>query len=749
MLRAIVDVWREDLRYRALARQGAPQVHGRRPRRRGLPRPRSRSGSAGGSRTAPCRRRPPRSTTTPASTRSGRPGLFYAGFPVYLGLMNGEQMRRLADLAERFGGEHPPHPAAELHPQRHPRGARGRGGRARSGDSASRSTPAACAAPASPAPGDPFCNYTVAETKGRLQEIVEHLEATFGEEAAGLRLNLDGCPHACAQHWIGDIGLQGTTLRERGAAGRAAAGLRPLPARRPRPGRGDRPARPRRVPGDRGPPRHRGLFRAYLERAAGRRAHPALLRPPHRRGAASAIGGARRSSCPIEARQRRSTMMERRLAIALEVETRDLLDEFEAGQLAVELDDADAPGGPRLGARALGHAASPSAPASRPRAWPSSTWPGGSTPRCASSPSTPAACRRRPTTSWRRSAQRYGDRGRGLLPRRARRWRPWCAGTGPTSSSRRSPARLLCCDVRKVEPLRGVLEGLDAWITGLRRDQWASRANIRKVEIDHDHGGLVKVNPLADWTRRGGLGLHPGERRARAPALRQGLHQHRLRALHARRPRPGEDPRAGRWWWEKNAPKECGIHCPIETGGFEHEVEAILHRGAAPLRAVAVSAHGRSAGDLALDRDQRRGPARRAGARSPARCASPGAARPLRGAGRAPWTAARWRSSLLGRLERLLEMSLQTGRARQHPRGRERAGPAAPLPSDAARARRRGAPPRRSTRRCEALAGQTIEGAALHASRARASTGWGCAPTAAGSRWRSTATASTVESLEV
>ena len=55
------------------------------------------------------------------------------------------------------------------------------------------------------------------------------------------------------------------------------------------------------------------------------------------------------------------------------------------------------------------------------------------------------------------------------------------------------PLRLTCCDIRKVRPLRRALDDLDAWITGLRRDQWASRANIRKVEIDHDHGGLMKV----------------------------------------------------------------------------------------------------------------------------------------------------------------------------------------------------------------------------------------------------------------
>ena len=63
--------------------------------------------------------------------------------------------------------------------------------------------------------GSPLCNFAVALTKPRLVGIMDHLEARFGREIEGLRINLDGCPHACAQHWIGDIGLQGTTLRER------------------------------------------------------------------------------------------------------------------------------------------------------------------------------------------------------------------------------------------------------------------------------------------------------------------------------------------------------------------------------------------------------------------------------------------------------------------------------------------------------------------------------------------------------
>src|SRR3954463_10158611 len=59
--------------------------------------------------------------------------------------------------------------------------------------------------------------------------------------------------------------------------------------------------------------------------------------------------------------------------------------------------------------------------------------------------------------------------------------------------------RLLCCNLRKVRPLTKHLHSLDAWVTGLRRARWASRTNIRKVEIDHDHGAIVKLNPLAEW----------------------------------------------------------------------------------------------------------------------------------------------------------------------------------------------------------------------------------------------------------
>src|SRR6476661_2859816 len=62
--------------------------------------------------------------------------------------------------------------------------------------------------------GEPHCNFSVTETKSRLDRLVRLLEDRFGKQADGLRMNLDGCPHACAHHWVGEIGFQGTTVRD-------------------------------------------------------------------------------------------------------------------------------------------------------------------------------------------------------------------------------------------------------------------------------------------------------------------------------------------------------------------------------------------------------------------------------------------------------------------------------------------------------------------------------------------------------
>jgi phosphoadenosine phosphosulfate reductase len=146
---------------------------------------------------------------------------------------------------------------------------------------------------------------------------------------------------------------------------------------------------------------------------------------------------------------------------------------------------------------------------------------------------------------------------------------------GPNLFYRQVEHRLLCCNVRKVQPLTRHLAGLDAWITGLRRDQWASRTDIRKIEIDHDHGAIVKLNPLAEWTEEE-VWDYVREREVPYHPLYDRGYTSIGCAPCTRAVAPGEASRAGRWWWEQNAPKECGIHCAIETGGMEHELRSIL-----------------------------------------------------------------------------------------------------------------------------------------------------------------------------
>jgi phosphoadenosine phosphosulfate reductase len=128
------------------------------------------------------------------------------------------------------------------------------------------------------------------------------------------------------------------------------------------------------------------------------------------------------------------------------------------------------------------------------------------------------------------------------------------------------PLRLQCCEVRKVRPLARVLCDLDAWITGLRRDQSATRSNIRKIELDHSHGGIVKVNPLADWTEAQVWDYVRANDVPYHPLYDQGYRS--IGCAPCTRPvPPGADGRAGRWWWEgAGTPKECGMHCAVGTG---------------------------------------------------------------------------------------------------------------------------------------------------------------------------------------
>ena len=121
--------------------------------------------------------------------------------------------------------------------------------------------------------------------------------------------------------------------------------------------------------------------------------------------------------------------------------------------------------------------------------------------------------------------------------------------------------RKRCCGVRKVEPLGRALTGLEAWITGLRREQAVTRAHVRKVELDTEHG-LLKINPLADWASEQ-VWAYIRERGLPYNALHDRGYPSIGCAPCTRAVAPGEDPRGGRWWWEGDpAAKECGLHSP-------------------------------------------------------------------------------------------------------------------------------------------------------------------------------------------
>lgn len=118
--------------------------------------------------------------------------------------------------------------------------------------------------------------------------------------------------------------------------------------------------------------------------------------------------------------------------------------------------------------------------------------------------------------------------------------------------------RKRCCQVRKLEPLSRAFSGLKAWICGLRREQSVTRTEVDKIGWDQANG-LIKINPLASWTE------------AEVSAY---IKQHNIpyNPLHdknfpsigcqpcTRAVLPGEEIRAGRWWWESPEHKECGLH---------------------------------------------------------------------------------------------------------------------------------------------------------------------------------------------
>jgi phosphoadenosine phosphosulfate reductase len=132
-----------------------------------------------------------------------------------------------------------------------------------------------------------------------------------------------------------------------------------------------------------------------------------------------------------------------------------------------------------------------------------------------------------------------------------------------------------CCNLRKVRPLARGLENADAWFAGLRRDQSSSRSHIKKVELDYTHGGIVKLNPLADWTKEDVWAYVREHDVPYHPLYEQGYPSIGCGPC-TRATYPGEDDRAGRWWWEIRGVKECGIHFSPVTGRTERSNGAFV-----------------------------------------------------------------------------------------------------------------------------------------------------------------------------
>jgi adenylyl-sulfate kinase len=162
--------------------------------------------------------------------------------------------------------------------------------------------------------------------------------------------------------------------------------------------------------------------------------------------------------------------------------------------------------------------------------------------------------------------QRYGIVVETVSPD-AREVEAMVARHGPNLFYQEVSHRMLCCQVRKVRPLERHLATLAAWITGLRRGQNDSRADVRRVEED---AHPVKINPLADWSdeqveeyiRAYDVPVHPLYARGYGS----------IGCAPCTRPGAGRD---GRWWWESDADKECGIHFSA-NGKAERTVDVLL-----------------------------------------------------------------------------------------------------------------------------------------------------------------------------
>jgi phosphoadenosine phosphosulfate reductase len=173
-------------------------------------------------------------------------------------------------------------------------------------------------------------------------------------------------------------------------------------------------------------------------------------------------------------------------------------------------------------------------------------------------------------STWNKTLLRYGQPIEVFAPQTAS-LEALVAQKGPNSFYESLENRKECCHIRKVEPLARALAGTQLWFTGIRAEQSANRQHMHRAEWDGGHQ-LIKVHPLFDWTwdecvafaQENGIPTNP-------------LHQQGFVSIGCapctRAIKPGEDFRAGRWWWENADAKECGLHDTTAHQGLDPVVE--------------------------------------------------------------------------------------------------------------------------------------------------------------------------------
>lgn len=181
---------------------------------------------------------------------------------------------------------------------------------------------------------------------------------------------------------------------------------------------------------------------------------------------------------------------------------------------------------------------------------------------------------------WQETEEKYGLRIRAKYPDTTA-VEALIADQGINGFYFSSDMRKQCCQVRKVEPLKRALDGASGWITGLRADQSATRTNLDLVSFDGERH-LLKINPLYDWSRKDVADFADKHDVPVNP-----LHSQSYLSIGCapctRAVKIGEDERAGRWWWESDNARECGLH--LSNDGHLVRQSNAKHSSAAPIYA--------------------------------------------------------------------------------------------------------------------------------------------------------------------